>query len=324
MKKTLLLGITVCLLFPLRGQQYYKFSELKSSYTELNEATVADTHDFINDALTHLPVQGETFNLFGTDFTFGGTKTMRIQTYGDLRIDNDTSAIIIDGVFTSLIAVDTTTKISYKIEGPSGQKIVKVQWKNVRIDRGPVDNFCNFQIWIHQQYGVVELRYGPRSENNGSGYTSSTGPYAGLFFSNNTFNTLYEKLWLHGSPTNIRQDSSASFSFNSLLGVPSDGTIWRFTPKQYLDSVYIGVAEQALAHTHIAPNPASTYLTVQGLPASDRTNYRIFNVTGKKFKEGNLSSNNEKIEIEHLPAGIYLLQLDQSGKYSQTHRFIKE
>jgi hypothetical protein len=321
MKTTLLLCLSLYLTVQLQAQQYYHFSEDTDVYTPLANDTVAEAHDFVNDMLTLIPMGGETFNFFGKDFPFGGIKTLYIQTYGNLRIDDDSTTVIIDGIFTTLEAVDTTTQVSYVVEGSSGNKTVKVEWRNVRIANGPANNHCTFQIWLHQQSGTIELRYGPRSANNASAYNSSTGPYAGIFYSDDSFVTLYEKLWLHGNPNNIQQDTSGQFTFRRLFGIPEEGVVWRFTPKKLLS----GITETPFTNISLTPNPAANQLTISGLSANQQSEYEIITVSGKQLESGSLlAGTTTNLSIGDLPPGIYLLRLTNNSQHSTIHRFVKQ
>src|SRR5690606_35693359 len=95
---------------------------------------------------------------------------------GHMQVNDDSSFIIIDGIFTYLDSIDNNTKLSYKAEHIGSSKILKVQWKNLAIRNGQAGNFVNFQIWLYQSNGTFEIHYGPSSTNNQSGYTSATGP----------------------------------------------------------------------------------------------------------------------------------------------------
>ena len=72
-----------------------------------------------------------------------------------------------------------------------------------------------------------------------------------------------------------------------------------------------------LSKVGISPNPASNFLQVLGLKATEK--YAIYNVLGAKIQEGKL--NDEKqIDLKKVPKGIYLLQLENT----KTIKFVKE
>lgn len=209
---------------PLIGlaQNSYGFEQTTDTYAPLTGATVIQNPNFGSGDLHPIDLTGETFWFYKLPFTFGGKKTLNLQTNGNLRVDNDSSAIIIDVAFIFLDSIDNTSQIAYKIEGNSGAKIVKVEWKNLKVRTGQAGNFINIQAWLYQATGVIELRYGPSSANNASGFTESganVGANVGIFYAPDNFSTLYEKLWLNKHPTSLVVDSAKSFGFRALTGI---------------------------------------------------------------------------------------------------------
>ncbi|MDN3664270.1 T9SS type A sorting domain-containing protein [Algibacter miyuki] len=55
------------------------------------------------------------------------------------------------------------------------------------------------------------------------------------------------------------------------------------------------------------PNPSSDFLNISGL--TETQHYGIYNIIGTEVKKGSIS-NQEKIDIQDLTNGIYLLKLD--------------
>lgn len=309
MKYFIAVILNILFLIQIKAQQHYVFSQDTMTYTELSGANIITNPDFANDKFTFLPVEGKTYNFFGLDFDFGGVRTMVIQTYGNMRIDNDSSMVIIDGVFGFLDSLDGNTSISWVIEGQPGKEIVKAQWKNVGISSGQPGNFVNFQLWLHQRSGIIELRYGPRSANNASGFTSSTGPYAGLFYADDNVSTMYEKLWLHGHPSDIKVDSAQNFTFKRLLGVPGEGTVYRFTPKAYLDTLSppLAVKELKQEHVRLYPNPATG--TVQMTISSGQAqSVFVHDISGRQVLHLENPAAN-CIDVSGLAPGFYKITL---------------
>lgn len=323
MKNIIMMLISTSITFYSFAQTYYEFSEHNSSYNELNPATKLNAHDFTSDTLTELPVQGEIFNLFGEEFKFDANTTLRVQTYGNLRVDKDTSILIFDGVFGILTKKDSNTAIYYRIDGGLNNKIAKVEWRNVTIASGDVGNYCNFQIWVYQKYGVIELRYGDRSPSNADGFTSNNGPYAGIFKANNSFSNMHEKLWLFAKPDNIQVDSSLNFNFNRLGGLPPEGTTWRFSPKKYRDSISIGLNEHSYSSFEVYPNPVNDDLNIEFSKEVSECTYTIFNSMGQEELSGILHKDSKTISLSSLPKGVYTIKI-ASFEILLAKRFIKD
>lgn len=186
------------------------------------------------DQITEL--NGETFEVYNIPFIFGGSHTIHVGDYGFVRIDNDTSAIIIDGLFTFLEPADANSSIRYAITGDPGSKTLTVQWKDQNLTSGPAGNFANWQIRLHQGTGVIEVHFG---ENSGETnvFSDPTGPNCGIFHAPDDFTMCYEKLWVEGDPMDLTIDSLPNFGFNVLTGFPLPDKLYRFTPRDLASSV---------------------------------------------------------------------------------------
>jgi DNA-binding beta-propeller fold protein YncE len=106
------------------------------------------------------------------------------------------------------------------------------------------------------------------------------------------------------------------------FGVFIEDNIMYFTERgaiSKLDLTTLSVADipNELVNLSISPNPASDFLQVSGLKATEK--YAIYNVLGAKIKSGEVS-NNEEIEIRNLSKGLYFLKLESDG----TYQFIKD
>src|SRR4051812_19171265 len=120
MKKTTILGLLavqfLCVQV-LRGQNSYSFSKTANNvYSDLvNDSMVPG---FNAQGLFIIPgLAGETFMCYNLPFTFGGLKTIALGKYPFLRLDNDSSAVIVDAAFTGIDTIDAMSRISYGISG---------------------------------------------------------------------------------------------------------------------------------------------------------------------------------------------------------------
>lgn len=229
----LLVGLTQ----QVSAQQSYGFTLVPppaTQYTDLvNDTAIAfDTNGFYQ---MHFPVV-RSFPVFKRDFAMRENAVMHLGEGGFVRFDDDSSTVIIDGAFTYLDPIDETSRVSYVVEDGE-ERVLKYQYKHHRLRAGPDGNFMNMQIWLHEKFGIVEVRYGPRSENNATGYTTATGPNVGLFSSRNDFQKQYEKLWVTGNPDAPTLDSATNYIFRAMSGLPENGTVYRFTPRWIPTSV---------------------------------------------------------------------------------------
>lgn len=284
--------------------QSYSFSQSTATYTALSGAKVIPFTDFDpqSDLYWVDELIGETFYFYGRPFKLDtSAKFFFIQAGGDLRIDNDSALAIIDGAFTYLDSIDAQSSVSYKIEGVSGNKILKVQWKNLKVRVGQIGNYLNMQIWVYQQSGVVEIRYGPRSSNNASGFNINTGPQVGMFFSPFSFSGCYEKLWVNGSPTAFTLDSNANYVFKAMSGIPAEGTVYRFSPR-----FLVGTKElKGKSEYFMYPNPVKNELYF-----SENGNYEVYDITGRLMLH---KYDVKQLDVSSLAPGIYFIT-DSTGR----------
>ena len=291
--------------------QSYSFAQATTSYANLSGATVIPFSDFdpqsdlfwVNDLI------GETFYFYVVPYKFDtSAKYFFIQSNGDLRIDNDSTLAIIDGAFTYLDSINAQSSVSYKIVGASGSKILKVQWKNMKVRVGQAGNYLNMQIWVYQQNGVVEIHYGPRSANNASGFNINTGPQVGMFLSGFAFTQCLEKLWVNGSPTSPVLDSNANYVFKAMSGIPDAGTLYRFTPR-----FLTGIKEpEGKLQFQSYPNPVKDVVYLER-----EDTYCLYEISGKKLFTW---YNTRQLNLEALANGIYFL----TNSEGSTIKIIKE
>ncbi len=81
-----------------------------------------------------------------------------------------------------------------------------------------------------------------------------------------------------------------------------------------------GIPEFTNSQIHAFPNPANTHITIAG---AENTKVEIFDVSGMKVFESERYSNNELINVEAFPRGLYLVRISQQHQ-SATVKFIKQ
>lgn len=285
-------------IYSVSAQNPYKFTATTATYQELTGAKRISfaQMDSLGGLYPLTELNGEMFRWYELDYKLDSIKIMYLQPYANVRMDNDSSIVIVDAAFTYLDSIDANSSISYKIEGTPGDYIIKTQWKNLRMRAGKPSNFMNVQIWAYQKSGVFEVRYGPSSASNQSGFDIGSGPNVGIFYSPLSFSKCYSKLWITGNPGNPQQDSFANYNFKAMYGISVDGTLFRFTPRfKTLEVNDVNLHAPLNAY----PNPAGNILYV-----SRPGNYRILDMLGNTVFEAKESSS---IDISALPDGVYTL-----------------
>ena len=174
-------------------------------------------------------------------------REIRVQTSDVLRIEDAASLIILDGLFTFLEPIDSTSKVTYALNGNSGAHVLVAQWNNWKLANGPDGNYANFQLSLDQATGVAEVRFGP---NSGGGvlYNNVNGPNCGIFHAPHSFSQCYGKLWAEGNGDSPTLDSLPNFDFDALMSLPSPNTMYRFTPRSIENAIEEAEVKNSLEH----------------------------------------------------------------------------
>ena len=69
----------------------------------------------------------------------------------------------------------------------------------------------------------------------------------------------------------------------------------------------------------VYPNPAKTYFTIHFLHVTDRTQIKIFDVTGNIIKQAMCKKQEMKISLDGIKNGVYFVQV---GDKSKTNKLI--
>ncbi len=83
---------------------------------------------------------------------------------------------------------------------------------------------------------------------------------------------------------------------------------------------YVGLTENTVLYNPIYPNPVAKTLNIESLENTTALAWHINTSTGQKIVEGFLQVGQTKINVAHLPKGIYFLALQNGGAY----RFVKD
>lgn len=316
MKKNILflVALLTCATLYAQTPNYYVVEETTGNYTELKNDTLVSGAFTGGPATWMLELSGDKFSLFGKQYDLDNTnRHIVFSNNGFLRVEDDSTFIVIDAMFTGSDSIDSDSKVSYVMDGNPGNRRIKIQWKNLSLTNGPAGNYVNYQIWYHQLTGIFELHYGASSANNKSGYTTSSGPNVGLFYSLKDFTKMFEKLWFNGAPGSYVIDSSRITGFKAVSGVPPEGTIIKFIPKSYqLRTKDVERTGKIL----VAPNPADDLIMIKGEQRFNKgTTVLLTDMLGRSMQEFTLTNDSKDITINttEMPEGLYHLSVGHTS-----------
>jgi hypothetical protein len=309
--KGLLLIFTLCIptFVFAQSSMFYQFKKEMATYVELTADTPVLPAKFGEGELTAFELKGETFSIFGKNYVMNDSSILfMFSSNGYIRIDDDTSHVILDGLLHFLDSIDGNSKFSYKIEGSGNNKVLKVQWKNLKIRDGAAGNYVNFQIWYYKANGIMETHYGPCSANNRTGYTRLTGPNVGLFHSPKDFSRMLEKIWVTKYADSFTLDTSRTVVFNTMFGVPENGTVYRYVPKH----VATGVGNKSSLKISLTPNPADKEVVLTFEKAlTEAVEVSLADIQGRRVYHERFLMGSERVRIpvRAMSPGSYYLNV---------------
>lgn len=336
MKNQLLSFTFICLSFLSIGQ--YSFSKRTGVYANLSgDSSLTKGLTWIYPQLT-IPI-GFNFTYFDTtintvyieDLAPGAGLTVSDSESGIIPALTVFGADIIDWNFDTILGAGASggiSPISYKLSGLSGNRILKIQWKNVGFvgdmeANGMSIDYVNFQLWLYEDSNTIEIHFGPNNITQPSlCYSGETRVFieliAELDFS--TFDYGNSTFILTGNPSNPTFKNVNSIdSTEPLNGTIPNGTIYKF--KKTSGSVSIFEIKNELNFS-IFPIPSQNYLQVRAINSQMRIiTARIMDVNGKLIK--NVTNNLNSIDIKNLDSGIYFIQVTSENGQVSTKRFIK-
>ena len=307
-----------------RSQSFpYEFSVFNDPYFDLTAPNSISNTDVWDDPF-YITSTGFEVTLFDIVTNTVGIIQPGAQVINLNEANPDTVQLLAPYMSDIMNASDTiaVSPIAYQLEGPPGNAVFKLEWKNVGFygewnASNSYFNTTNFQMWLYQNSGVIEFRYGPNTIKSGSLlHFFGTGPLVLLGQDVALDGGAWQGLWaVGGDPQNPTITAIPSgqqpLAEQSLTGEPESGTVYRFAP------VIIGTQEeQQVQQCRVWPSPASRELNISTLRGA---NYSVYNMQGQIMWSHTASDSMTQLDISAWPAGSYCVKSDNG----QSTRFVK-
>ncbi len=309
---------------PVISQDFpYEFSVLDDPYYDLTAPISISNNDVWDDPF-YITSTGFEVTLFDLVTNTLGIIQPGAQVLNLNEANPDSVHLLVPYMSDIMNASDTiaVSPISYQLEGPPGNAIFKLEWKNVGFygewnASNTFYNTTNFQLWIYQNTNVIEFRYGPNTIKSGSLLQYfGTGPL--VFMGKNAAfdGSGWEGLWaVGGDPQNPNitfiPSGQQPLAAQALTGEPASGTVYRFAPI-VVDDANVGNAPTM----HVWPSPATVFIRLSIKPG---TSYSVYDVAGRLMFSRTAVGQQEQVNIAAWPAGQYCIQSEDAP----TERFIK-
>lgn len=160
----------------LHAQNFnYSFSHSTSSYQPITGGTsIANgTTDWSGTSFT-IPVG------FSFQFDSLAFDSVIIESNGYIRFDDHRAIVLYQGAGCKKDTNNVYSVLSYSVTGNPGSHILKVQYSNCGYNPGVPTEYINYQLWLYEQTGQIEIYTGPTSHPNvvnpdGTGATPMIG-----------------------------------------------------------------------------------------------------------------------------------------------------
>lgn len=306
-KYTLLFVVQVLCFATLWSQGTYKVSvERTGSYESLPSDATKMEIDTSNTTFLDLPFTAKIGKesikklAFSPDFEFWGMAGVKTEDLSSIQyvIPYNVYAL----VFYSDLPRYPDSGIYYKTEGEEGERIFKMEWKNIPYFQ---DNATiSFQAWLHEKDRSITYLIG--DQKNASDSLINTKTFIGILNNTNEAGFGEESFFLTGdvyAPT-LEKGLTYQDEPTALSRAPERGT--KYTISYQKSSSTQNVKENI--DVSIYPNPASSYVSVS-MPHGERIQtVHILSKAGKRLST--VRDNFDRIDVSTLAAGAYILEVE--------------
>ena len=321
MIKKLLLIVFMFFAILVNAQSVYEFQTENIPYQDLVGSTSLNNGDIWDDPSYTIPmgfdftISTHTFSIiYVVGWSVGGVLSSTPQDFGIMPLFIPIAQDILSRVASN---GTSSSPISYLIEGATGNRIFKIEWRNFGFWEDSTENdFMNMQMWLYEGTNVIEYRYGPNLVNTES-FEGETGPIVLLVSSTNEdtdeiVDTAYLLTEDPANPTVLVFEAGDDFDGGALQGSIPDGTVYRFTPQP------LSTEDSSKINFQIYPNPTTEFLNIK--TQSTDYNLSIYNSLGQRMS---VSSIENRIDVSKLSNGIYFIKIEtETG--SATKKFLKQ
>jgi len=337
MKRQLRLAVALLWLgmSSLQAQFNYTFSVQNQTYaaltgtTTLNGTTVWDDEDFSQTLGFSFDINGIPVSSAYLTSSLG---------YGMLSTSNSAS-IFSTFLYTNADLWDRanvtggstpSSPMSFVMTGTTPNRVMKIEINNAgfyqETDFSTNNDYINMQIWLYETSHVIEFHYGASAIHHDTTYFPEVSgkPFFGFFknynVSNGNVTMAYFLKGVASAPV-IDSVSVLTSISDGLSTWPSNGTVYRFTPKP---STPTGIASlMALEAVAVYPTLAHNELIVDN-NEKETLNYTILALNGAAVdKNGILSNGTNTVDISMLASGVYVIDL-HSATGAKRVKFVKQ
>lgn len=212
--------------------------------------------------------------------------------------------------------------ISYLVDGAPGERIFKLEYLNAGFfEDFTGDDFVNFQLWLHEATGIIEVRFGPRQITNFEEvHFDWGGPSVFLIdgyelFPGGTTGNISYWASVTGSTTDpildVQTDLDPAVLDMNMIpvmsGDPVDGAVYRFLP-----SMTVGVSQPEKPQIlNLYPTLAATKITVD-CPSAGIV--RVVSLHGTVVHTAKTGPGLQTINVSDMLPGMYFVHFSTGAQ----------
>lgn len=181
----------------------------------------------VDENYAYLNVPGFTISIFGKKYTLSDSHPLGVSILGNLKIEDDTSLVIIDGYFTGIDSVSPESKVVYDVKEAQGGRVISIEYRKLGYWGCNDSSFVTFKMTLEETSGNIIFDYGPSVIVCDSALGGEKGPWVGIFRSNLEVSKFYKINWLSGNPLAPKITTT---SLPALGGTPPIGKSYMFAP----------------------------------------------------------------------------------------------
>ena len=205
--------------------------------------------------------------------------------------------------------------LSYKIEGATGNRILKLEAKNVGFEDEDwyyetLNRYISYKIWFYESDNSIEYRFG-QTNISATDIPDILGSWIPVF---SVSDENYEGTggYLDGNPVS---PTYAEISLDSDIEEPigfttpvAANTVYRFSVNQ------LSIKDQDKVEFSMYPNPTENTLHLTFSETIDKM-YSIYDMTGRRVLHGAIDhQQSSQIDVSNLSNGSYVLRIGATSK----------
>ncbi len=303
----------------LVSSQSYSLESFQDKYVEIEEysSLLIDIGGFSSDQWMYRFDLEFEFPYYDTSYSY-----IYAYSHNLFNFDSQSDWIIrLFSVFTrpkrDFDILDIQSDIRYKQTISNGLKCLVLQHTNVKFVGDPSvedhDSYLNFQQWFFED-GSIEVRFGEMNLAHSPGFVPGEGYF--LFLSNDLLIPLLVSVGIANSQKSDGVFISGTHDdfdvldyehvVNGLKSLPPEGWVIRIEPQPS------NVEDLSINKVQLYPNPVENKLVIN--PVNEiPSRVEIIDLMGNVVYNRPWVSN--KVNLSHLPAGMYVVRLKFRDRY---------